>query len=200
LDGEWRSELAENHRRNARKALVCLDVQRVSEPLGERSKWGEVYGELIQKHKIRGIAAFSDASFALQLGTPGLEMWVARHEGQVVGICLWMVQGELAYYHLAAYTPLGYELRASFGLFFRVFEDFESRGICRVNLGGASGVNVSADDGLARFKGGLTSSTQTAYFCGSVLNHSLYEELVTTADTAGVQLFPAYRFGANALK
>ena len=65
---------------------------------------------LIQRHQISGIRAFSRDSFAKQLQIPGIVSFRAIRHQQTVGMILWYVQNEVAYYHLGAYTDEGYQI------------------------------------------------------------------------------------------
>jgi hypothetical protein len=108
---------------------------------------------------------------------------------------LWYVQGKVSYYHLGAYSDLGYELRASFALFSHSVEYFVQHGFEWLNLGAGAGVGLDTDSGLGRFKQGWSTGTRTAYLCGRVFDPKKYEELVMARNTPPTAYFPAYRVG-----
>jgi lipid II:glycine glycyltransferase (peptidoglycan interpeptide bridge formation enzyme) len=106
---------------------------------------------------------------------------------------LWYVLGNVGYYHLGAYNHAGYELRASFALFWRAIEHFAAKGLRWLNLGAGAGLEGSSTDGLSRFKRGW--STGTAYFCGRIFDRAKYSEVVKASGVSAADYFPAYRKG-----
>ncbi len=46
-------------------------------------------------------------------------MFRAEHGNEVVSMALWYVRAQVAYYHLAASSDLGYSVGASYGLLWR---------------------------------------------------------------------------------
>lgn len=183
-----------HHRRNVRSALARVRVERCSEPVRFLETWLNLYDVLVRRHRIRGISAFSPEAFDRQLRVPGLEMFRAVHGDQTVGILLWYVQEDRAYYHLGAYSPEGYALKASFALFWEAIRYFAAAGLRWLNLGAGAGVQPGGVDGLARFKRGWATGTRTAYFCGRVFDPGAYARLSGEA-TASTGYFPAYRAG-----
>lgn len=183
-----------HHRRNARKALEVISIEK-REPEDSIDEWTTLYANLVARHEIRGIARFSASSFALQSKVPGAVMLRATHEGQTVGMTWWFVSEGVGYYHLGAYSDAGYELRASFALFWRAIELFKAEGLRWLDLGAGAGVANDAQDGLSRFKSGWSNATRTAYLCGRILDHGRYAEIVTARGGAPTDYFPAYRKG-----
>ena len=195
LRKDWESGVCRHHKRNIRKAKNLLTVQRVSSPSQHLDVWAALYSNLVKRHNISGIARFSKKSFETQLRVPGIEAFVARNNHEPVGMILWMVHGDIAYYHLGAYSDAGYENSASFALFANALEEFSDRGICLANLGAGAGLVTNASDGLTQFKRGWAKSTRTAYFCGRVCDRDLYDELVARKENIESEYFPAYRTG-----
>jgi len=184
-----------HHRRNARRALRELQVEKCARPVDLLADWIALYENLIERHKITGLAAFSDGAFAKQLAVPGMVAFRAVHNEATVGMLLWYAQGNRAYYHLGAYSPLGYQLRASFALFDYAINYFAQHEFEWLNLGAGAGVETNDDSGLDRFKQGWSSGTRTAYFCGRVFDQKKYQELVLAKDVQTTDYFPAYRLG-----
>lgn len=197
LAQEPREFVSSHHQRNTRRALKGLTVEVCDKPQEHLADWIRVYAGLVERHGIGGVAAFCPDAFAGQFEVPGLVMLRARKGNEVVGMILWYLQGDVGYYHLAAYTPEGYEQRASFALFWRSLEHFSGR-VRWLGLGANAG-RESAQDGLSRFKAGWATGTRTAYLCGRVCDRSRYQELVArtaggcSPDLQGVGFFPAYR-------
>jgi len=154
----------------------------------------KLYSVLVDRHAITGIPAFSRFAFARQLSVPGMAVFRALLGTDTVGIVLWYVQGRVAYYHLGAYSEIGYEVRASFGLFWSAIEYFAGAGVQWLNLGSGAGSEGRAD-GLSRFKQGWSTGTRTAYICGRILDAARYASLASTMGASRTTYFPAYRRG-----
>ena len=193
------SFVASHHQRNARQAAKSLRVERLENPLEFLSTWNELYGQLIERHDIRGQAAFSAVAFQQQFMVPGLRAYAAFAHDEIVGMVLWMVDEATAYYHLAAYSDAGYELKASFAVFWHSLEAFAAEGIHYAALGGGAGT-FAASEGLSRFKQGWSNETRPAYLCGRILDRARYAELTARSGNrdSSSSYFPAYR--APALK
>lgn len=190
------SLVAPQHRRKAQKALERLDIERVENATLFSDEWIELYANLIQRHSIRGLTAFSANSLRAQLAVPGISMFRAIRSNETVGVTLWYTDREVVYYHLGAYSELGYELEASFALFWRALEFFSSELLQWLDLGAGAGISVKdTADGLTRFKRGWATGTRTAYFCGRIFDQSKYDEAVRIRDVSSTNYFPAYRKG-----
>lgn len=184
-----------HHLRNVRRALRAITIEECRNPSDFIGDWVALYNVLIEKHGIKGIAAFSRQSFAKQLSVPGLVALRAVRDGATVGIVLWYVQGEVAYYHLGAYSDEGYELRASFGLFNYSIEYFAQRGLAWLCLGGAAGAKSGVASGLSRFKEGWATGVRQAYFCGRIFDRESYDKILKARNIPPTEYFPAYRMG-----
>lgn len=184
-----------HHRRNARKALQQVSVEECAHPARSLDEWDALYKVLVARHGITGIAAFSRESFAKQLNVPGIVAFRAVHNDMTVGMLLWYVQGDIAYYHLGAYSARGYELRASFALFSYALEHFAQRGLRWLNLGAGAGSETSGASGLSRFKEGWSTGVRTAYFCGRIFDPQQYQEILSAKNVPPTKYFPAYRLG-----
>lgn len=187
--------ITNHHRRYARKAIRELNVERCNPPSNFLDDWVVLYANLIERHNITGITAFSKRSFEKQLEVPGIVAFRATQKDETIGMLLWYVQGAVGYYHLGAYSFLGYEKRASFALFWNAIEYFRELGLRWLNLGAGAGDICDSEDGLSRFKRGWATGTRTAYFCGRIFDHARYEEIVKTKGVPPTHYFPAYRQG-----
>ena len=184
-----------HHRRYTRKALRQLHIERCEDPSQFTNEWVDLYATLIERHNIKGILAFSELAFGKQLSVSGIVAFRAVYEETTVGMLLWYVQGEVGYYHLGASSATGYELRASFALFWTAIEYLAAAGLRFLNLGAGAGVRNNSTDGLTRFKRGWSNGTRTAYFCGRIFDQTTYTDIVETKGIAVVDYFPAYRKG-----
>jgi hypothetical protein len=182
-----------DHLRKARKALESLKVERVEDPISAIPRWVELYEVLKNRHSIRGISAFSPISFAEQSKVPGTVLFQATAESHLVGMVWWYFAGHTAYYHLGAYSEIGYATKASFLLFRKSLEHLQSTGIRWASLGGGAGLTDKAD-GLTRFKRGWTNTARTSYLCGRVLDREAYQALAVKFE-GRTTYFPAYRQG-----
>lgn len=184
-----------HHRRNARKALRELSVEECADPAEFLDDWIALYEVLVRRHGIGGIAAFSRDAFAKQLTVPGIVALRAVRDTETEGMLLWYVQGEVAYYHLGAYSERGYEMLASFALFSRALDYFRRRGLRWLNLGSGAGAERGGPSGLSRFKQGWATGVRTAYFCGHIFDREKYDEIVRVKKILPTSYFPAYRQG-----
>jgi hypothetical protein len=183
-----------HHRRYSRRALREVIVERLERPVDFSDEWTMLYRGLVERHHIRGIPALSPTALSRQLAVPGMVVWRARRDGETVGATLWLQQGDVAYYHLGAYTEAGYHSRASFALFWTAIESFAATGLRWLDLGGGAGARATAaDDGLTRFKRGWATSSRVAHLCGRVLDPTAYRLL--TEMRPRTEYFPAYRQG-----
>jgi Acetyltransferase (GNAT) domain len=190
------SRVSSHHQRFVARGQRRVEVELVRTPLSLLDDWVGLYAELVRRHRITGVAAFSSGSFRQQLTVPGLVAFRAVEADEVVGAVLWYCDREVAYWHLAAYSPRGYKLDASYALLGAALEHFADAGMRWACLGAGAGAGAGreASDGLSRFKAGWASGTRTAHFCGRILDPDRYKALSTIESP----FFPAYRAGSMA--
>lgn len=195
LSSAAEERVSAHHRRNARRALKSLEIRLCETPSETLPTWLALYQALIERHGIKGIAAFSSKAFATQLRVPGLVVFEAVYRGHAAGMLLWYVQDSVAYYHLGAHNENGYRTRASFGLFWFAIKHFADKGLRWLDLGAGAGTAAGAS-GLTRFKRGWSTGTRPVYFCGRVFKPSVYEAItVSNGAPPATGYFPAYRKG-----
>jgi hypothetical protein len=198
VDLSTEPQIGKHHRYYCRKALKKIQVQHCPDPIQYLDEWTELYQHLIDRHVLQGIKAFSRSSFEKQLRVPKPIIIRALHDGQPVAAHVWYVQGEVAYSHLLAVSPEGYELNASYAVYWeaitRATEIF-GPAVRWLNLGAGAGVDIGADDGLTRFKRGWTDVTRPVFFCCRVLDEDKYAALVAATGRRHPAYFPAYREG-----
>jgi hypothetical protein len=183
------------HRRNVHSARRVVRVEACQTPLALLDVWCDLYGQLVARHGITGLRAFSRAAFEKQLGVPGLVMFRATADDEIVGLHLWYVGDAVAYGHLGATNARGYELMASYALYWHAIQHFHER-VRWLDLGGSAGISErGAVDGLRQFKAGWATGTRQTFLCGRVLQREAYEELSTERAAAKTSYFPAYRTG-----
>ena len=183
------------HRRNARRALQRLQVELCEDAAASVEDWTGLYGHLIERHGITGIQAFSRAAFSRQFLVPGFIAFRASYRGMTAGMALVYVQDTIAYVHLSACSPLGYEMDASSALYWRVIEHCRRQGLKWLNLGAGAGVNGDGRDGLTRYKQGWSTGTRTVYFCGRIFDRGTYDRIVQAIHISDTSYFPVYRAG-----
>jgi len=179
----------------ARKCLRHMDVEICLEPSQYLDEWVKLYDNLIKRHNIKGIQAFSPKSFELQLRLPGMIMIVGMEGGAVLGAHLIMVQDDTAYGHLAAFSPEGYKIKASYGIYWTALKYLGDHGIYLYDMGGGAGMTENAEDGLSKFKKGWSNDRRMTYFCGRIFDPERYEEMVKGKGITTTDYFPVYRVG-----
>ncbi len=194
LAGPWKSVVSRHHRLAVRKALKDLEVRRCVDSQDYLDDWVRLYGHLTGKHEITGLRAFSRRSLSLQLDVPGASFFAATHHDQVVGALLLYQHGDVAYAHLTGVDDVGYQLGASYALFWTAMDYYADKAHW-FNLSGVPGVNDAGGEGLRWFKQGWSRETRTVHFCGRVFDWKAYEELVRVGGTSAEEYFPAYRAG-----
>lgn len=190
-----RDRITEHHRRAARKAESALHVVECGAPLDWHETWCGLYAQLIARHQIIGMPAFSPEGFLHQLRIPGLRAFVALDGADAVGMTLWLERNGVYYYHLGAYSASGYEKRASYGIFAHALRRFAEEGRRWVSLGSGAGLRANTEDGLSRFKRGWATGVRPVWFGGRILDRSGYDALVRATRTVASTFFPAYRSG-----
>jgi lipid II:glycine glycyltransferase (peptidoglycan interpeptide bridge formation enzyme) len=189
------SAFSRHHRRAVRKALPLVDVKVCADPPEILDEWTRLYANVVERHRVTGIRAFSRDAFAKQLRIPGTVVLSAAWHGQVVAADWYCVQGEVAYAHLSACDPGGYATGAAYALLWQAIEYFQGR-VRWLDLGGGAGLpSGESRDGLTRFKRGWSTGTRMAYFCGRVLDPDRYHRTVKERGVGITDYFPAYRVG-----
>jgi hypothetical protein len=186
--------VSSHHQHYAHKALrdVCVEIH--PDPPGFLDEWTLLHDQLVQKHAIRGIKAFSRRAFAAQLAAPGMVAVRVSHQGAAVAGLLFFQHGDVAYGHVLACTPLGYQLGALYAGIWFALEHF-SRCARWCDIMGVPGLDDRGHEGLRKFKRGWTEQTRTAWLCGRILDRARYAERVAATHSAGASYFPAYRVG-----
>jgi hypothetical protein len=185
--------ISKHHRYYSRRAAAAVTVD-IGPPVdGFAAQWSELYKTLVRRHQLKGIKAFSRASFEIQMKVPGMVVFRAMKDGELLGAHLWYLQQNVVYSHLAAYTDRGYKLNSSYAIHSAVVEYFRSKAQW-IDLGAGAGT-TAREDGLNRFKAGWSNGTRAAYFCGRILNPARYHALTQALYSDDTNYFPAYRAG-----
>jgi hypothetical protein len=189
--------IAPRHLRNVKRATQAVKIEIHTDPSAYLNDWIRLYSCLIERHSITDLRKFSDESFRKLLQVPGMVMFRAVLDDEAVGITLWFMQGEVAYYHLGSFSEAGYKARAGFALFWNTIQYFADLRLRWLHLGGREGAKVNAqeDDGLSDFKSGWSTGTKQAFFCGRIFNREIYAQIVKEKAVLPTNYFPAYRLG-----
>lgn len=182
------------HRKNARRALRNLRINVFDEPTNFVEEWISLYSNLIDKHNISGIPAFSKSAFVKQLSIPGTVVLSAEYQDVTVAAQIYFVQGDVVHCHLGSASQTGYVQGALHALDFFSIEYFSDK-VHWLDLGGAAGITSGSTDGLSLYKSGWSTETRIAYFCGRILNHERYEKIVKASGITATDYFPTYRKG-----
>jgi len=183
-----------HHRYYARRALRRVEVEESPDPAGHVDEWTQLYAHLVERHELTGVHAFSRDSFAAQLAVPGATLLRAVEGDRAVAAHLWYVRPGIAYSHLAATSPRGYELGAPYALHAAAANLLGDRAEV-LHLGGGAGGGNERSDGLTAFKAGWATGTRTAHLAGRVLDEERYRSLGGSREAAATAYFPAYRAG-----
>jgi hypothetical protein len=186
--------VSKNHRYQARKALRQVHVEICPEPVRILDEWTTLYETLIRRHGLTGMHAFSQAVFSAQLRLPGIVALRAVHGDVTVGAILSFAQGDVGYAHLVAVSEAGYELGASYALFWCMIEHL-SQTVRWLSIGATAGISGNPNDGLHFFKRGWTREKRMVYLCGKIFDWSKYAQLVQAQGNPTTDYFPAYRRG-----
>lgn len=197
LEADWASLVKKNHRYYARRSLKKMDVEIVFQPERLLNEWVELYQNLIYRHNITGIRAFSRSCFENQLKLPGLFVVVgrSRDNNQVIGMHLVIVQGYNAYSHLAAYSKEGYGIRAAYGIYWETIRYLHSISCRLFDIGAMAGTSDSHENGLWAYKTGWSDYKIPVYLCGKILNIENYVSECRRSGLINNNFFPAYRNG-----
>jgi hypothetical protein len=182
-----------DYRYNARKSLKAMDIEICGEPAQYVDEWTGLYGNLINRHGIKGLNAFSRKCFEIQLNVPGMFMILGRREGEIIGATILLIGDHEAYTHLSAFTSIGYKIHAAYGIRWKAFAFLQERGIRYLDNGGGAGIKDDPRDGLAQFKRGWSNGRRTVYFCGRIFHRQGYDDLCRKSGATNVDYFPAYR-------
>jgi len=182
------------HRKHARRALKAVQVQVCEDPIQFIETWSKLYEQLIVRHNIEGIRAFSKTAFAKQLSIPGTIMLQAVYQGVTVGAQLYFMQGEVVHCHLGASSQAGYEVGASYALDWFSIEYFATKARW-LDLGGGVGIASEGMDGLSQYKQGWSTDTRTIFFCGRIFSLAKFSAIMEAKHLAANDYFPAYRKG-----
>jgi len=182
------------HRKHARRALRNLEIEVCPNPSQFVDEWLSLYDNLVERHSISGIQAFSRAAFVGQMSIPGMVILRAVHQGVTVGAQLYFMQSDAVYCHLGAANKTGYDLGAIYALDWFSLEYFSDRARW-LDLGGSAGITSTGTDGLNLYKRSWSTETRTVYLCGRILNPQRYSEIVQAKGIRATGYFPAYRQG-----
>ncbi|MGH9441842.1 MAG: GNAT family N-acetyltransferase [Thermoanaerobaculia bacterium] len=182
-----------HHRAKVRKALRSIETSVDFSPSSRLDEWERLYSALRTRHRLTGMRAFSRRSFERQLATPGCVAVRALLNGRCIASNLWYVVGDVAYSHLTASDPDGYQLSAAYPLAHAAIEAFAQKGLRWLNLGAGAGASAGREDGLGWFKRGWATGTRPTYLCGRIFHHEEYRRLL--GETVAPDYFPGYRRG-----
>jgi len=190
-----RHDVPRAHRRNIAKALGRVRLATTPDPLQRLNKWVGLYEDLVERHRIGDLRKFSRVSFAQQFRVPGLVMFEASVDDEIVGLHTWCVHGNAAYGHLGVSSAKGYEVEAAYALYDYAIRQLSGQ-VHWLDLGSAPGPRESdTSAGLKRFKEGWSTGTQPTYLCGRIFQPETYARLVRERAAEGAAYFPAYRVG-----
>jgi len=185
-------KISKHHRYYARKSLNMVEVEYCSKPETFLDEWNALYGNLIQRHRITGLQAFSRSAFEKQLSLPCMTVFRATRKGKTIGMHLWIQDKDTAYSHLTAFNDEGYALSVSYALYWYAIQ-YLANYVQYLDLGSGAGLSDEAKHGLSRFKRGWSNAEKEVYLCGRIFDHTAYAKLTGKLPTSEINYFPAYR-------
>jgi hypothetical protein len=183
------------HSYNARRSLKRMDVEVCLDPARYLDDWMKLYQTLIKRHHITGMSAFSRECFEMQLQIPGAILVIGRANREVIGANLIIMQSDIAYGHLAAFSPEGYRIKASYGIFWTALTYLADHHVRFYDMGGGAGTKENPEDGLSTFKANWSNVRRMTYLCGRIINNERYQDIVRSKGKGSRNYFPAYRDG-----
>jgi hypothetical protein len=182
---------SKHHRYEVRRALASVSVGPLN--LAYHIKdWMGLYGILSQRHGLGGVHNFPASHFEALAPLEGVTTIGAWLDDVLVSAHIWVSDGTDVHSHLAATSPAGYQVGASYAVYDASVSHFH--GARLLNLGGSAGSGDDPLDGLARFKRGFANDTASAYICGAILDPDQYQHLTEACGVAADSYyFPAYR-------
>ena len=189
------SFLKKVYKKNIRDSLKQMEIEICHEPIRYLHEWIKLYENLKNKHNIKGISAFSPKSFAIQFQIPGTILVIAKRNGEFLGANIVIVQDDVAYGHLAAFSSEGYRKKASYGIKWIIINYLRGNGIKYYDLGGTAGIHEKLDNGLAKYKAGWSNDRRTVYLCGRIFDDEKYKLICHLRQINEGDYFPLYRKG-----
>ncbi len=185
---------SKSRRKNARRSLRKVDVEVVSDPAHWLDEWIFLWSQLVQRHRIFGLRAFSRSAFMKQLAVPGVVVLQAKHHEDIVGAQMYFIDGDIVHSHLSTTTSEGYRLGVTGAMDQFSIAYFADRAHW-LNLGGGLGSSKGKLDGLSYYKKSWATNTRWSYFCGHVINRERYDSIVNASGLSPTSYFPLYREG-----
>lgn len=182
-----------DHRYNARKSIKMMDVEVCYQPVQYLIEWTKLYKNLICRHNIKNISAFSRECFDIQLKIPGMVMFIGKQKNNIIGANIVIIRDQVAYDHLSAYSNEGYNIRASYGIKWKLLAYLNEQNIRYLDLGGMAGTKEDPSDGLAKFKRGWSNEQRMVYISGRVFDRKKYDYICQQYQIKNNDYFPAYR-------
>lgn len=177
--------------RHAEEAERVLDLSIERGPLSETliSECWTLYDGTMHRLGADGPGRFPQDVFTSMLRVPGAVAFVARHDGEAVGMQIDYQDGDFVYAHVAAVNDLGRQLRAATAINVRQVLHYQGTAAW-IDSGAAPGGLDDSTHGLATFKQAFSNTSAPVYLCGAILRPDDYHRL---SAASGESWFPAYR-------
>lgn len=179
---------SEHHRAELRRAARRCEVAEAAYD----EAWpvfARLYAELVARKGIAGGAQDFDAAYFAALAPLRPRLFAAWAGGQVVAMSLWFIEGDRAWYHLAASGEAGRATAAGYAVVDAAIRALLRDGVARILLGGGLAEAHQPPCGLDRFKAGFANEGRVNLLLGAVLEA---ESCALLGGAAGA-FFPAYR-------
>lgn len=179
---------SEHHRAELRRAARRCEVAETPYEEGWRD-FAALYAGLVARKGIAGGAGDFDSAYFAALAPLRPRLFAAHAHGHVIAMSLWLIEGDRAWYHLAASDEAGRAASAGYAVVDAAIRALLADGIGRILLGGGLAEAHQPPCGLDRFKAGFANDSRVNLLLGAVLDP---QGCAMLGGATGA-FFPAYR-------
>jgi hypothetical protein len=179
---------SEHHRAELRRAARRCEVEEIPYAAALPA-WQRLYAGLVARKGLAGGLHDFGPGYAAALAPLGPRCFAARDADGVVAMALWLRQGAVAWYHLAAAEPRARGIGAGYLVVDAAIRALLAEGVETIQLGGGLAEADAPPCGLDRFKAGFANAARVNLLLGAVL------DAPACAALGGAMggFFPAYR-------
>ncbi|MDC3353269.1 GNAT family N-acetyltransferase [Verrucomicrobiales bacterium] len=107
LECPYEQSVSRHHRYYVRKSSKDLELDVPAEPIAYLGEWCQLYEQLMARHACNDFRRFSREAFAQLLVMPEVVLFRAIAKGETVGAQIFLLSGDVAHAHQAAFTSEG---------------------------------------------------------------------------------------------
>lgn len=185
---------SEHHRAELRRAARRCAVEEIPYAAALPA-WHSLYAGLVARKALTGGLHDFGPGYAAALAPLGPRCFAARDADGVVAMALWLRQGPIAWYHLAAGEPRARAIGAGYLIVDAAIRALLAEGVETIQLGAGLAEADAPPCGLDRFKAGFANAARVNLLLGAVLDPAACAAL---GGATGGAFFPAYRVRKDA--